>query len=85
MQRLRYNKTEDGKFINKTPLIAGGDLVTVEVWGLKFKIKSSSGNTLIEGDTKNNFDLKKNIKSNLKSLGVSFLDEVRSKKLKEEN
>lgn len=80
--RLRYNKNEDGTFVNRTPIILNGELLKVELEGLNWKVKAASGVLLDNGLSKNNADLKKAVKTSLKKLGVNFLDEIRAKKEK---
>lgn len=82
MQRLLYNKTEQGTFVNKTPLMLNGYLLYVVLDGLQYKISSSNNIIIAHGNAKNNVDLKKTVKESLKRLGVQFLDELRTKKAK---
>lgn len=81
ISRLRYNKNDDGTFVNKTPIILNGDLLKVELEGLNWIVKGSNNIRLDYGTASNNSDLKKSVKSSLKKLGVLFLDELRSKKV----
>ncbi len=86
--RIRYTKRGDGILISKEMLSkSGGVVAMIDSETVSFKIKKTEDNSVLgQGAAKNLAYVKKMIKSELKALGVQFLDEVREHKTEgEEN
>ncbi|NDD85231.1 hypothetical protein EBZ38_13290 [bacterium] len=82
MVRIRYIKNNDGLLTSKEPMMAGSVIVGVSISPESFRwVVSSreSGDTLAEGNEVSLVMAKIKAKSKLRSLGVSFDDEVRVK------
>lgn len=80
MTRIRYIK-QNGTLVSTKPILCNNRFVqiTLNVETMRYKIVDSSTNELIvEGSEPSVHQLKRKAKDILKSIGATFLDEVRN-------
>lgn len=82
--RIRYVKDSNGNLVTKSPLLVGGDLLTVTLvpTDLTYLITNATSGRLITKDSAISMQmLKIRVKKELRSRGAVFNDEVRSRGL----
>jgi hypothetical protein len=80
--RIRYNKESNGNLVLRSPLVAGGDLLTVTLMPdqLGYVITDATSGSVVENGTATSLQmLKIRVKRSLISRGVVFSEEVRSR------
>ena len=80
--RIRYVKDSSGNFVTKSPLLVGGDLLTVTLVPneLAYVITNANNGQLITQDSAVSMQmLKIKVKKELRSRGAVFNDEVRDR------
>lgn len=78
--RIRYVKDSNGNLVTKSPLLVGGDLLTVTLMpsSLGYAITNANNGQVVTSDTAVSMQmLKIKVKKELKSRGAVFNDEVR--------
>ena len=80
--RIRYVKNSEGNLVTKSPLLVGGDLLTVTLVPsqLGYVITNANNGQLVTQDTAISMQmLKIKVKKELRSRGAVFNDEVRTR------
>lgn len=80
--RIRYVKDSSGNLVTKSPLLVGGDLLTVTLVPneLAYVITNANNGQLITQDSAVSMQmLKIKVKKELRSRGAVFNDEVRDR------
>lgn len=84
--RIRYVKNSEGNLVTKSPILVGGDLLTVTLIPSKldFIITNANNGQLVAQDVAISMQmLKIKVKKELRSRGAVFNDEVRTRGLAE--
>lgn len=84
--RIRYVKNSEGNLVTKSPILVGGDLLTVTLVPSKldFIITNANNGQLVAQDAAISMQmLKIKVKKELRSRGAVFNDEVRTRGLAE--
>jgi hypothetical protein len=80
--RIRYVKNSEGNLVTKTPVLVGGDLLTVTLLPsqLGYIITNANNGQLVTQDAAVSMQmLKIKVKKELRSRGAVFNDEVRTR------
>ena len=80
--RIRYVKNTDGNLVTKSPVLVGGDLLTVTLvpGELSYVITNANNGQLVTRDGAISMQmLKIKVKKELRSRGAVFNDEVRAR------
>lgn len=80
--RIRYVKNSDGNLVTKSPVLVGGDLLTVTLvpGELSYVITNANNGQLVTQDAAISMQmLKIKVKKELRSRGAVFNDEVRTR------
>lgn len=80
--RIRYVKNSEGNLVTKSPILVGGDLVTVTLVPsqLGYIITNANNGQLVAQDAAISMQmLKIKVKKELRSRGAVFNDEVRTR------
>jgi hypothetical protein len=80
--RIRYVKNSEGNLVTKSPILVGGDLVTVTLVPsqLGYIITNANNGQLVAQDAAISMQmLKIKVKKELRSRGAVFSDEVRTR------
>lgn len=80
--RIRYVKNSEGNLVTKSPILVGGDLVTITLVPsqLGYIITNANNGQLVAQDAAISMQmLKIKVKKELRSRGAVFNDEVRTR------
>ncbi len=82
--RIRYVKDSSGNLVTKSPILVGGDLLTVTLVPdkLEYVITNANNGQLVSANSAISMQmLKINVKRDLRSRGAVFNDEVRAREI----